>query len=111
MEPSRQRRSQQRLPNDRVQQLVADYAAGATMKEVAARYGLHRTTVAGHLRRAGVELRRQGVPDEKLTEMVCLYGEGWSLQQLGERYDCSADTVRLALLKARVTMRRPWERA
>ncbi len=38
--------------------------------------------MAGHLRRAGVELRRQGLCEEQLTEAGRLYGEGWSLQRL-----------------------------
>ncbi len=46
------------------------------MKTLAARWGLHRTTVAGHLRGAGVRPRRQGIPDERLAEAVRLYGEG-----------------------------------
>lgn len=110
LEASRVRGPQQRLSHDHVQQLVTDYRAGATMTELAAHFGLHRTTVASHLRRAGIELCPQGVSHDKRGEAVRLNSEGWSLQRLGERYDCSADTVRRVLSKAGVTMRRPWER-
>ena len=61
------RRTQRRLAADQAAQLVAEYQAGADMKDLATRWGVHRTTVAGHLRRAGVDLRRQGLSDEQLN--------------------------------------------
>ncbi len=101
---------QRRLTHDQAAELVAEYQAGADMKELAKRWDLHRTTVAGHLRRAGVELRRQGLLTEQLSEGAQLYVEGWSLQRLAERYGCDAETVRTSLKRAEVRMRRPWER-
>lgn len=89
---------------------MAKYQGGADMRELAVRWHVHRTTVAGHLRRAGVELRRQGLSDKQLGEAVRLYGEGWSLQRLAERYGCDAETVRASLRRSGVRMRKPWER-
>ena len=66
--------------------------------------------MAGHLRVAGVKLRRQGVPQERLDEAVRLYGEGWSCQRLAERYGCDDETVRQALVRAGIKLRKPWER-
>src|SRR4051794_38221271 len=86
--PARQRQAQRRLTVEQVEQLVADYQAGADMKQLASSWGLHRTTVAAQLRRAGVELRRQGIPEDQLADAIRLYGEGWSLQRLAERYAC-----------------------
>ncbi len=106
----RQRQSQRRLTPEQVEQLLREYKAGADMKVLATRWDLHRLTVAAHLRRAGVKLRRQGLSDEQLDEAVRLYGEGWSLQRLAERYDCDDETVRAYLKRAGVRMRRPWER-
>jgi hypothetical protein len=80
------------------------------MAVLATRWGLHRTTVAVQLRRAGVELRRQGIPTGRLDEAVRLYGEGWSLQRLAERYGCDDETVRQALKLAGIRLRAPWER-
>ncbi len=102
---------QRRLAADQVAELVAEYQAGADMRELAVRWQVHRTTVAGHLRRAGVELRRQGLSEERLSEAVRLYAEGWSLQRLAERYNCDAETVRNHIRRAEVHMRRPWERS
>lgn len=83
--PGKQQQTQRRLSPQQVERLVAEYQAGADMKELAARWELHRTTVATHMRRAGVALRRQGVPGDRLDEAVRLYGDGWSLQRLAER--------------------------
>ena len=109
-QPVRQRQIQRRLTPDQVEQLVAEYQAGDDMHELADRWGLHRTTVAGHLRRAGVALRRRGIPTERLTEAISLYGEGWSCQRLAERFGCDDETVRQALKRTGVTLRAPWER-
>jgi hypothetical protein len=64
----RQRQAQRRLTAEQVQQLIAEYEAGASMKELATRWDLHRTTVAAQLRQAGAPLRRQGIPADRLTE-------------------------------------------
>jgi DNA-directed RNA polymerase specialized sigma24 family protein len=106
-----QRQPQRRLTPEQVQMLVREYEAGDDMKVLATRWGLHRLTVAAHLRRAGVELRRQGLSDEQLGEAARLYGEGWSLQRLAERYQCDDETVRKYLKRAGVRMRRPWGRS
>ncbi|WP_091112618.1 helix-turn-helix domain-containing protein [Geodermatophilus dictyosporus] len=101
---------QRRLTADQVTALVRAYEAGADMKALAARWGMHRATVAAQLRRAGVELRRQGLPPDRLQEAVRLYGEGWSCQRLAERYGCDDETVRQTLKKANIRLRKPWER-
>jgi hypothetical protein len=80
------------------------------MKTLATRWGLHRTTVAAQLRRAGVELRRQGVPEERLAEAIRLYGEGWSCQRLAKRYRRDDETVRQMLRRAGLRLRTPWDR-
>ncbi|MBA8794624.1 lambda repressor-like predicted transcriptional regulator [Friedmanniella endophytica] len=90
--------------------LAAEYQAGISMSELAQRWRMHRTTVAAQLRRAGVELRRQGVPDGQLAEAAQLYLDGWSCHRLGERYGCDAEAVRRKLVRYGVPMRKPWER-
>lgn len=108
--PVQPRQAQRRLTPQQVERLVAEYEAGADMKALAARWTMHRATVAAQLRRAGVVLRRQGVPEDKLHEAIQLYGEGWSCQRLAERYGCDDETVRQTLKRAGVRLRAPWER-
>jgi hypothetical protein len=55
------------------------------MLQLAKSWHLHRTTVAEHLRRAGVAVRQRGLPAERLDEAVRLYAEGWSCQRLAQR--------------------------
>jgi len=105
-----QRQAQRRLTPEQVEQLVADYQVGASMKELAAKWQLHRTTVAAQLRRAGMQLRRRGISADQLPDVTRLYGEGWSCQRLAERYDCDDETVRQVLKQAGVKLRKPWER-
>ena len=77
--PDRQRR----LGPDDIGRLVAGYNAGATAKDLAAEYGIHRRTVAAHLERAGVLRRRQGLVDPaKVREAGELYEQGWSTDRL-----------------------------
>ena len=65
---STERQVQRRLTAKQVEQQVTSYQAGASVKELAAEWQLHRTTVAAQLRRAGVQLRRQGVSADQLPE-------------------------------------------
>jgi DNA-directed RNA polymerase specialized sigma24 family protein len=106
----RKQQAQHRLAPSEVERLAQQYVASASMKVLAERWGPHRTTVAGHLRRDEVALRRQEVPTERLDEASRLYGEGWSCQRLAERCDCDEETVREDLERSGVRLRSPWER-
>jgi hypothetical protein len=55
--------------------LVFPYRVCANMLAVAKRWGLYRTTVAEHLPRAGVAVRRRCIPADKLDEAIRLYAE------------------------------------
>jgi uncharacterized protein (DUF433 family) len=104
------RQIQRRLTSKHRDQMVTEYQAGASMQQLAERWGLHRTTVSEHLRRAGIGARKRGIPPEKLDEVVRLYDKGWSCQRLADRYKCDAETIRQALRGAGVNIRAPWER-
>jgi transposase-like protein len=106
----RHRQAQRRLSAEQAEQLAAAYEAGASVKDLAAQWGIHRTTVAAQLRQAGVRLRGTGVPANCLDDAVQLYRDGWSCQRLAERYDCNATTVWKVLQQAGVRLRAPWER-
>ncbi len=101
---------QRRLEPAEVGDLVAAYEGGASMKELAKRHRIHRTTVAHWLKINHCELRRQGMSDDQIVEVMRLYAEGWSCQRLAERYDCDDETVRQSLKRSGVVLRRPWER-
>jgi DNA-directed RNA polymerase specialized sigma24 family protein len=104
------RQSQRRLKPEQVYQLIAEYQAGDSMLQLAKRWGLHRTTVAEHLHRAGVAVRQRGIAAERLGEAIKLYADGWSCKRLAEHFDCDDETVRQTLQRAGVKLRAPWER-
>lgn len=57
------RQTQIRLSSHQATSLAAAYRDGQTMKELAQRYGVHRTTVSALLRRLNVELRSRRYRD------------------------------------------------
>lgn len=82
------------------------YQAGASQRELAKRYGIHRTTVTAHLERAGVAVR----PTDKLTQddiakAAELYTQGWSLARIGDVLGVHPHSVRNRLLAMGVRMR------
>jgi lambda repressor-like predicted transcriptional regulator len=107
---SKPQQIQRRLTIQHREQMVAEYLSGASMLALARQWGLHRTTVAEQLRRAGVEIRQRGIPLEKLDEAIRLYEKGWSCVRLAELYNCDDETVRQTLRRAGVRLRAPWDR-
>jgi DNA-binding transcriptional regulator LsrR (DeoR family) len=109
-EQHKARRAQVRLDPHQANALAAAYRAGNVTKELATRFGIHRTTVTAVLQRLGVEQRQKGLSDEQVAEACRLYPEGWSLARLSERYDVTDMTVRRYLLLAGIVMRLAHER-
>lgn len=97
---------QRRLRPQEVVELAAAYGPGATTRELAARFGIHRNTVATHLERVGVQTRagRRLSPGE-LDLAARLYEEGWSATRLAKKLGVSDHTIRAALRKAGVRIR------
>jgi hypothetical protein len=46
-----------RLSTKELEQLGADYVSGMTVPQLTGKYGIHRTTVLGHLQELGIERR------------------------------------------------------
>ena len=85
--------------------MVADYTAGATLTDLASKFGYSRGGISGALKRAGVQLRRQGLTSSQVDEAERLYCAGLSLARVGERLEVDAGTVRIRLIQRGVTMR------
>lgn len=106
----RQRVTVATLPATKVGELVHGYQAGASVNELATRFGIHRATVAQHLHRNGVAIRRRGLDNHQIDHAVRLYQQGLSLVRVGARLEVHAETVRQALRTRGVPMRAAWER-
>lgn len=68
------RQAQRRLSPAELEALIAECEAGARVCELARVYGLHCTTVAGHVSRAGKT--RPIMTAAQIDEAVRLYGNG-----------------------------------
>jgi DNA-binding CsgD family transcriptional regulator len=97
---------QRRLKAHEIDRMVAAYEEGGmTLREIGTAFGVHRTTVSGHLKQRGVSLRGKGLDDDAIPEMVRLYKEGRSAADLGEIFGVSPQTVLSALRREGVEVR------
>nr|WP_300148981.1 helix-turn-helix domain-containing protein [Propionicimonas sp.] len=88
-----------------VDRLVGEYLGGAGVAELADRYGVHRTTVATHLRRRSTPRRLAGLDINERAEAVRLYRSGISLRAIGRRMGVDRKTVRAVVVSAGVAIR------
>ena len=88
-----------------VDELVALYREGATLVELGERFSVHRRTVAAHLVRRSIPIRRRGLDESDVTEAVELYEGGSTLIEVGLRFGVSQQAVRRALDVEGVTIR------
>jgi DNA-binding transcriptional ArsR family regulator len=97
---------QRRLSPVEASELVDAYRAGAAQRDLARRFGIHRTTVTAHLRRAGVSLRStEKLTQDTVAEAAALYEQGWSLARIATKFDVYPQSVRYRLLAFGVRMR------
>jgi len=91
-----------------VDDLIARYEAGGTVKGLARELGVHHATARHYLNRAGVmRPRREPLSKLEVAEAVELYGTGLSIAQVAAKFDRKYQTMRQALLRAGVQMRPP----
>ncbi|MBB0242693.1 helix-turn-helix domain-containing protein [Streptomyces alkaliphilus] len=91
-----------------MKELTEAYRGGATLKELARRYGLHRSTVDRHLERAGVHKRPMvKMTPARVAEARKPYEQGWSTARIGRELYVDASTVCKTLKRAGVQMRPP----
>src|SRR5262249_25378401 len=67
------RRRMPRLDDERVDLAEAAYSEGLTLEEVASVLGADRRTIGQHLKRRGVQARRQRLTEAQVNEAVVLY--------------------------------------
>jgi len=99
------RQFQHRLSRQEAQDLANAYASGSTIKELAARFHINRTTVMSILQRHGTKTRYRLLDDEQIDRVAALYVSGISLSRLSHEFAVSIETVRNALLRAGAQLR------
>lgn len=98
-------RTARQLGGEQVEQLIADYRAGATVYTLSSQFGIDRRTVGAILKRHGVQTRWQRLSPAQIDEAVELYESGWSLARIAERVGVTPTTVHRRLRDRGVRMR------
>ncbi|HHW51416.1 MAG TPA: helix-turn-helix domain-containing protein [Pseudoclavibacter sp.] len=78
---------------------MAEYQAGQTMKQIAAKHGIHRVTVSEVLDRTGTAKRPKGMSQSQVDMAARLYESGLSLARVGAQLGFDAATIRTMLLR------------
>lgn len=95
-----------RLGPEALTQLEADYQAGHTTRQLAAKYKIGKTTIQAYLRQAGIVLRRQALTPDQLNEALELYETGLSFDTIGATLGVAGCTVYRAFETAGLPIRR-----
>lgn len=79
-----------------VKNFIDDYSSGMTCKAVGEKYGVHETTVLKHLKKNGVEIRKNKVYIDVAAYTFC-YENGMTTAEIGKKHGVSTSTVYRAL--------------
>jgi len=93
------------LRAEQVDELVARYRDGATLVQLASRFGIHRRTVAEHLTRREVPIRRGRFDPSRIHEAADLYDSGLTLVEVGDKIGAGPQAVRRVLAEHGVPIR------
>ncbi len=73
-------------------------SAGATLRQIAGRWGINRETATLALKRAGEPVRKRSTIDPSiLEEALRLQAECWSLNRLGVKFGLDPKTMKKRL--------------
>jgi DNA-binding CsgD family transcriptional regulator len=103
--PRHRTRTAKQLHTEQAAQLIAGYQAGATLRELGTRFGIHPETVGSILRRNGIQMRPKGLSPEQEATAERLYATGLSLKRVGQRLGVDAETVRHILRNHGIQLR------
>jgi exonuclease VII small subunit len=98
-------KQQHRLTDTELNQAIAAYQSGATLKQVGQGLGVSRQTLSAHLKARGIQLRLQPLPPDQIEEAIWLYQSGFSLAKVGEHLGRDASLIHLTLNRAGIQCR------
>ena len=98
---------QRRLSDAEIDDLIHRYGERASIDALARRYEVHRTTIIGHLDRAGVTRRRvvRKMTDVSVARAAARYGEGASLAVAAQEFGVHGRTLAREFRRAGVSIR------
>jgi uncharacterized protein (DUF433 family) len=88
-----------------IDDLVAAYEAGTSIKDLAAQFEINRSTILAHLAEQDISRRYPALNPEEVAEVCELYDRGLSSSEIGQLFEVSADTVLRALRKMGIRTR------
>ncbi|SKB01593.1 AraC-type DNA-binding protein [Agreia bicolorata] len=98
------RRAKQ-LTSDELEESEELYAAGASIVDLAKRFGIHRHTLSEHFRARGVSIRDTAIDHDSLQVAKRMYEAGSSLAAVSKIVGYSPNTIRTHLLRAGAVIR------
>ena len=99
-----------RLEPGQIDRAVEAYLCGATLKEVAQQFRIHRTTVSHILEQRRTQGRCTPLSEQQISKAEELYRAGMSLVKIGGALNVNQSTVWHALRLRGMSLRKPWER-
>lgn len=108
IEPARvpTRSLRRRLRPQAIEQLVARYTAGETIRGLSREYSVSRSGLCQLLQDEGVALREQGITPDDAENAVRLYESGLTIKQVVAHIGYSYGRIRTVLHEHGATMRR-----
>jgi hypothetical protein len=97
------RRVCRRLDSSQINQLVARYADGIPLAEIATTFGVDQWTVQKYARRNGLPRRSPRLGPNQAKEAADLYVAGSSLTSVAKHFGVATDTVAKALTGAGIS--------
>jgi hypothetical protein len=99
------RQAQRRLRPTEIEQLIAAYSDGVSLKELAERFRTHWKTVSQVLKREGIPRRYRKLSPENISTAISLYEKGKSLAVVAAHFDVHPGALLPHFRRAGVTMR------
>ena len=104
--PQPPKRVAHRLEPSQIEEIVAGYAAGICVTQLAQQFQVDQSTIQKYVRQAGLPRRLLLLDSVGVQQVVNLYVAGTSAESIGKRLNVSSTSVRRALTKAGVPLRR-----
>lgn len=95
-----------RLKPDDVNAMVAAYAAGVPVNDLAQQVNVHRSTVLSQLSKDGGDRRVRRCDESILSEATVLYQEGRTVAEVASQLGVNRETLRLHLRRSGVVLRK-----
>lgn len=104
------RQYQKSLSDEELELCIRLYSEGASVYNLAEKFGCHRTTISRSLKKAGIEVTHEASKKEALTDQVLkMYSDYNKPADIGKALGINCSTVRKILHANHIYVRKSWE--